>query len=204
MKKICPKCGDEHEKSGKFCSRSCANSRGPRTQEFKDAVSKKLRTTFNECVVCGKMTSGRRKTCSAECLSVIHKNTRPPITPGGYRHGSGRGKHGWYKGFYLDSTYELAYVIYCLDHNIEIKRNKKYYEYNDKDGKRKKYYPDFIVDGNLVEIKGYYTYNLNEKLAAVDEPIQVMFADDLKHVFEYVENKTGLAVKELHALYEVS
>ena len=25
--KICPKCGIEHEKEGKFCSRKCANSR---------------------------------------------------------------------------------------------------------------------------------------------------------------------------------
>lgn len=25
--KTCPKCGIEHEKSGKFCSRTCANSR---------------------------------------------------------------------------------------------------------------------------------------------------------------------------------
>jgi hypothetical protein len=33
--KICPKCGTTHEKSGKFCSRSCANSR-TFTAETKD------------------------------------------------------------------------------------------------------------------------------------------------------------------------
>lgn len=41
--KICPKCGFEHSKSGKFCSRSCANSRGPRTEAFKITVSEKLK-----------------------------------------------------------------------------------------------------------------------------------------------------------------
>ena len=29
---------------------------------------------------------------------------------------TGKGKKGWYKGFFCSSTYELAYVIFCLDH----------------------------------------------------------------------------------------
>lgn len=41
--KICPKCSKNHEKPGTFCSRSCANSRGPRSQKFKDIVSLKLK-----------------------------------------------------------------------------------------------------------------------------------------------------------------
>ena len=40
--KICPKCGVEHIKSGTFCSRACANSRGPRSDEFKTKVRQKL------------------------------------------------------------------------------------------------------------------------------------------------------------------
>jgi len=40
--KMCPKCNVEHDKSGIFCSRSCANKRGPRTVEFKKTVSEKL------------------------------------------------------------------------------------------------------------------------------------------------------------------
>lgn len=39
---ICPKCQSIHQNKGKFCSRSCANSRGPRTSEFKIQVRKKL------------------------------------------------------------------------------------------------------------------------------------------------------------------
>lgn len=40
--KICPKCKAEHNKPGIFCSRPCANSRGPRTEEFKQQVRAKL------------------------------------------------------------------------------------------------------------------------------------------------------------------
>lgn len=48
---------------------------------------------------------------------------------GGYVEGSGRGKKGRYKGFYCDSSWELAYVMYCLDHNICIERNTAKFEY---------------------------------------------------------------------------
>ena len=41
--KLCPKCSIHHEKSGIFCSYSCSNSRGPRTKEFKEKVSSKLK-----------------------------------------------------------------------------------------------------------------------------------------------------------------
>jgi 5-methylcytosine-specific restriction endonuclease McrA len=41
----CLKCKNTHDGlfgSGKYCSRSCANSRGPRTEEFKKTVSQKM------------------------------------------------------------------------------------------------------------------------------------------------------------------
>lgn len=46
--KSCPKCGVEFDPYSihgekKFCSRKCANSRGPRSDEFKKSVSKKLK-----------------------------------------------------------------------------------------------------------------------------------------------------------------
>lgn len=60
-----------------------------------------------------------------------------------------------YKGEIFDSSYELAYYIYCEDHNIKINRNKELaisYKLNDK---IYYYVPDFIDDSNqLIEIKG--------------------------------------------------
>lgn len=200
--KTCPKCQITHTKSGLFCSRSCANSRGPRSDEIKTRIRNKLRKTFNQCLVCGIITQKQRKTCSPECLIKLNKTKTPPKHPGGYRQGSGRGKHGWYKGYYLDSNYELAYLIYCLDHNIDIQRNKQSYPYTDTDNKVKNFYPDFRVNGKLTEIKGFYTHNLDLKIQSVTEPIDVLFPENLQEVFTYVKNKTGLDVKNLYQLYE--
>ncbi len=40
--KLCPKCNIEHQRPGAFCSRTCANSRGPRSDEVKLAISATL------------------------------------------------------------------------------------------------------------------------------------------------------------------
>jgi len=205
--KPCPKCQTLFEPKvewgiKKFCSKKCANSRGPRSEEFKIKVSNKLRKKFNRCIICNNLTKGKRKTCSSECLLSFKKTQTPPKHPGGYRKGSGRGKHGWYKNFYLDSTYELAYLIYCLDHNINIQRNKKFFNYYNSKNQIRKFYPDFLVEGKLIEIKGYYVKDLDFKLKAVDEPLQVLFPKDLTNIFQYVENKTGLKIKNLYQLYE--
>ena len=115
---------------------------------------------------------------------------------GGYIRGSGRGKKGWYKGFFCDSSWELAYVIYCLDHDIDIQRNtkKRFYEYK---GKKRIYIPDFIVDGKLIEIKGYKTEQWLAKIK--DNPdITVLYEKDLSEVLFYVKEKYGNNFIELY------
>lgn len=67
---------------------------------------------------------------------------------GGYRHGSGHGKHGVYKGYQCDSSWELAYVIYNLEHDIKFERNRDRFLYN-LNGKSHYYTPDFICDGEI-------------------------------------------------------
>lgn len=108
---------------------------------------------------------------------------------GGYNPGSGRGKKGWYKGFFCDSSWELAYVIYCLEHNKEIKRNteKRQYVW---EGKIKNYIPDFIVEGSLTEIKGYKTEQWAAKLAA-NPDVTVLYEAELLPILEYVKSKYG-------------
>ena len=120
---------------------------------------------------------------------------------GGRRHGSGRGKKGWYKGFFCDSTYELAYIIYNLDHNIKFKKCSRVYTY-EYQGKLHKYYPDFeLPDGSIVETKGYHSEVVDAKTASVtDRPIMVLYQKDLQYAFDWV--KQNYTYSDLSDLYE--
>jgi len=195
-----------------FCSRSCSasfnNRRRVVSEEHKNNVRQTMLSKYNKkyCIICSKelYLQRHRKTCSEECLYKL-KSTYPMPTPkilGGYRMHSGRGKHGWYNNVYFDSTWEIAYYIYCKDHNINIKRCNEKFEYINVDGKKRFYYPDFRVEGKLTEIKGYHTINVQQKINFIKEPIDVFYEKDLKDIFIYVETKTKLKIKDLYKLYD--
>lgn len=116
---------------------------------------------------------------------------------GGYKRGSGRGKSGRYKGFWCDSSWELAYVIYCLDHKIDIKRNteKRSYIFEDQ---IKSYTPDFIVDSKLVEIKGWITPQWEAKLSQ-NPDIIVLYEKEMRPILDYVTTNYG---KQFINLYD--
>lgn len=95
-------------------------------------------------------------------------------TIGGKRHGSGRGKKGWYKNIFCDSSWELAYVIYMLEHGYTIKRYNGYFEYYDENNICHKYYPDFLVNNTIiVEIKGYSTAKWKLKYESLPKDINI-------------------------------
>lgn len=116
---------------------------------------------------------------------------------GGYRIGSGKGKHGWYKGFWCDSSYELAYVIYCLEHDIQIERNHKKFPYN-YNGEVHHYIPDFIVEGKYVEIKGWMRKNDKEKIKQFPEELHVIIQPEIDHILDYAKEKYGKNFIELY------
>ena len=82
---------------------------------------------------------------------------------GGLRRGSGRGKKGWYKGYWCDSSWELAWVIYQLDNDKKIERNWNKFDYF-YENKKHYYIPDFLMDNKYYEIKGYMTEKNKEKI----------------------------------------
>ena len=109
---------------------------------------------------------------------------------GGYRKNSGHGKMGWYKGYYCQSSWELAWVIYAIDNNIKFNRNTEGFEYNLND-KVKKYYPDFILeDGGYLEIKGWGNYTF-EKISQFPYKITVLYKKEIQPILEYVKKKYG-------------
>jgi hypothetical protein len=201
----CIKCNKEHDGSfgsGKYCSRVCANSR----TFSAEAIEKKRKSALNQipwnkgletkweitkCEYCGndiKHRISQPKKYHADCWK---------LSSGGYRKGSGIGKSGWYRGYWCDSSYELAWVIYQLEHNLPFSRNKQrfFYEWL---GKSKYYIPDFLQYGELIEIKGYVDLQVEAKLKSAPN-LKVLFREDLNKEFEYVENKYG---KDFIKLYE--
>ena len=121
---------------------------------------------------------------------------------GGLRKGSGRGKKGWYKNHFCDSTWELAWVIYHLEKDISFKRNIEYFEYEFK-GKIKKYYPDFIIKDIYYEIKGRREYKdlddqTRDKIDQFKGNLKVLFQKDMKPYLDYAISKYG---KDFHKLY---
>ena len=110
---------------------------------------------------------------------------------GGLRKGGGRGKHGWYKGIWCDSSWELAWVIYHIDHNINFKRNIQGFEYRF-NNENHKYYPDFILDAEeYIEIKGYLTEQVKEKIKQFPYKLKVITQDNMNLYLNYVKEKYG-------------
>jgi hypothetical protein len=107
------------------------------------------------------------------------------------------GKKGWYKGFFCDSSWELAYVIYCLDKGINIQRNTEKLTYMF-DGIQKTYTPDFIVSGTIIEIKGFKSPQWEAKLQ-YNPHVNVLYEQEMKPILEYVVLMYG---KDYIRLYE--
>lgn len=203
----------ETGKYTKYCCRSCANSRvfseesnlkkSIRMKGYRfGAITESFKKITKTCPVCKKefkvFLSSKRIYCSKDCYNGDKKAEFRKKAPGGYRKGSGVCKGGWYKGYWCDSSYELAWIIYNLDHNIKFTRNLEAFDY-EFENKKRKYYPDFILeDGSYIEIKGYKTEVTKFKLAVI-ENIKILYKEDLKDIFEYVVGKYG---KDYIRLYE--
>ena len=177
--------------------------------ELRDEYSKNP----NKCEFCGKELSyerRQRKTCSRKCQDELWKmwydsNKELMVERGfcgGYRKGAARGKSGYYKGIWCDSTYELVFLIYNLDNESDIKRNttKFPYSYN---GKSHEYIPDFRVNGELVEIKNFWTELVQVKLDCVTEKISILYYEDLEEMMQYVDSKYGTWHKRKKNNYEI-
>ena len=215
---MCKKCGTEFKPSKglvSYCSLKCRNSRNfSEESKLKKSIANKgnvkcasnkgkfgkLHPSWKDpevlnftCKYCNKLGTSRYKTKSyhAECWLKCS---------GGNRKGSGRGKHGWYEGIWCDSSYELAWVIYQLDHNISFCRNTNSYGY-EFNGKTYQYYPDFIQDGNLIEIKGFVNEQTLAKIKSVPNLI-VLMRSDLEKEFNYVITTYGKDFIKLYTSHQ--
>jgi hypothetical protein len=140
-----------------------------------------------------------KKFCSRECSGKwIRETGYMKGKTGGYRKEAGRGKMGWYKGYYCNSTWELAWVIYQLDRGMRFKRNTEGFEY-EFNKKRLKFYPDFILEnGEYVEIKGWITDKDKAKFSAFPKTLNILYRKDMTPILNSVVSKYG---KEYWKLY---
>ena len=140
-----------------------------------------------------------KKYCSKQCYINHAKSGAYKGRSGGYRIGAGRGKHGWYKGYYCDSSWELAWVIYQLDHNILFKRNTKKFPYIF-EGQSYSYIPDFILsNGEYVEIKGWPNKKTESKLSQFPHKLTILWKPDMENIIDYVKQTYG---RDFIKLYE--
>jgi hypothetical protein len=68
-----------------------------------------------------------------------------------------------YKDLFFDSSWELCYYIYLEEQNLEFsyKPASLHYEI---DGKQHRYFPDFLVEDELVELKGDQFFDKDNNL----------------------------------------
>lgn len=101
----------------------------------------------------------------------------------------GNGKKGWYKGIFCDSSWELAFLVYHIEHNLKIERCKikLSYEY---DGSLHTYIPDFVTSEGIIEVKGRFNDKAIEKQKQHPEII-VYEKNKMKNILEYIISKYG-------------
>jgi hypothetical protein len=150
------------------------------------------RVEQNGLALIGKPSAFKGKHHTDETKAILSKT-------GGYRPGSGRGKSGWYKGFWCDSSWELAYVIYCLENHIRIQRNTKKFEYIF-ENKIYHYTPDYeLNDQRYIEVKGYSNEKWPAKVEQFPCQLTILGKKEMKPILQYVRNKYG---KDFIKMYE--
>lgn len=133
---------------------------------------------------------GRASTNEKEAIRRIRISEKMKLVGGGYRRGSGRGKKGWYKGYWCDSSWELAWVIYQLEHNVKFERNVEKFEYFVED-KKHNYIPDFKIENVYIEIKGYDSDVWQNKLEQFPHKLDILYENEMEPIFKYVHSKYG-------------
>lgn len=111
----------------------------------------------------------------------------------------------FYNDIKFDSSWELAYYIWLTDNNMDFEYQPNIsFEYN-VNGKIHKYFPDFKINNEFIEIKGNHFFNefgdlinpytkelLKEKQQCLlDNKIKILKSEDLKDIIKYIKLKYG-------------
>lgn len=170
-----------------YCSRSCANSHKPTEyskNKVRDTIKSKYEYIDKTCEKCEntfKIVKGgksKRRFCSVSCSKINTDEVRASPEykqkhrdalrgkTGGWRNWGGNGKCGTYNGILFQSTWELAWLIYQIDHGNTPTRCELKIPYINTVGKKCVYHPDFEMNNEIYEVKGYWSDIAKIKVAA--------------------------------------
>lgn len=83
----------------------------------------------------------------------------------------------------------MAFVCYYIEHNFNIERCKEKRKYIF-ENKEHFYFPDFITDEGIIEIKGWKS-NQWEAKQQQNPDIKTLYGKEIKPYLDYVINKYG-------------
>lgn len=183
-----------------FCNKLCKNLNSLRQHEIRcknnpnkidtsNSFGNKSTPAWNKGLT--KETDIRVRHAS-ESLKIWYTNN-PGHEHGGFIETSARRcKYGSYRDFYCDSSWELAFILYHLDSNIDIRRCKESFPYVF-DNKIHKYYPDFVVDDIFYEIKGIYSAKDYAKIEQFPKNMRLVVVDkkSIKFYIDYAIKNYG-------------
>lgn len=154
----------------------------------------------------------RQNLCEMGCLRKYGIKNAGALNPEKAYNSWGR---YYYNNIYFDSSWELAYYIWLVDNNIPFKYHTGFYfEYYDAFNNKHRYYPDFYVNNEWVEIKSNILWDfeknqiknqdgtLNEAKTKciIENNIKLLFGNEIKPYLNYVKNTYGKDFFKLHKL----
>ena len=195
IKKVCLRCNNDFELTGtfyqlnnsrtkKYCSDKCARAR-PQTKETKEKISHSINYG-------GKWINRPKGNNGIKYGNGHSKKLINGTFKGGF------GKAGWYKRVSCDSSWELAFLIYSLENNLEIIRNKEGFEYYHNNIKHD-YFPDFIINNIFYEIKGFLRENDKSKFDYFPHELILIDKEKINPYLDYTISKYG---KDFINLYD--
>lgn len=128
-----------------------------------------------------------------ESKEKLRKKRLSKIAEGHYDSSGRKGHRGHYQGLYFHSSWELAFYVYQTEVlKNDVKRNSTTtikYQHNKHSYT---YIPDFIVNGQLVEVKGYlFGERDQDKFNQSKDLVRYVFKDEMAIHIKYCIQKYG-------------
>lgn len=211
--KPCPKCEQLHTKPGTFCSRACANSRGPMSEETKaqrsDLVRQHLainpRTYDSEHHKAIGLKGAQAQGKKAIIPNTICSYCSGPMEPSKIRktcsdvcatrsrfsrsYQNGSRKTFYYNGVLLESSWELKLAKHLDSLGIKWIRPDGM-NWTDSENTNRVYYPDFYLpDYDLyLDPKNLYCMRKDEeKMSVISTKVKIIYGD-IQHVISSIDD----------------